>query len=109
MTIVVLSIIAGLSLLANFAMGVMIRGMLATEEESRAQASAGIRVLTGKDIETIRRRLAAVGNRALKLSDAFSLILTIRRIQLGQYTDEEPWIPANAYEDVDLPVDGLPE
>lgn len=90
-------------MIATFILAMIVRGALNADRQERNKMN--IRRMTGREIETMRRRLVAVGNPALNLSDTFSLILTIREIQLGTYTDDDPWIPADPYEDVAKSID----
>ena len=108
-TVIIFGSALAVSLVANFLLAFMLKGALTTDEETRGQVKSGIKTLTGREIETIRRKLASVGVRAMKLSEYFSMILTLRLIQTGRYEDEDPWIPPNIYEDIDIAIDGLPE
>lgn len=54
--------------------------------------------LTGRDIERIRQKLVYIGPQAVSSYDILNLIYVIRSIQLGTYSDENPYIPANPYD-----------
>lgn len=58
--------------------------------------------LTGKEIEFIRRKLASVGLQAITKDDVYNLIKTLRDSSLGLYKDDDPYFPADPYEDIDL-------
>jgi len=74
----------------------IIRGFMRTE-----RSSGGHRHLTGREIEEIRRKLSTVGLAAVSEDDVSNLIMTIRDTHLGTYVDNDPYIPADPYDDVD--------
>lgn len=98
---ITIALAAGLAVMIGVAivMAIMIRGAFRTQESSGV-----IESLTGREIESIRRRLASVGMSGVSLAEIFSLIRTLRDIQLGIYKDEDPYVPADPYEDVDKPI-----
>ena len=57
--------------------------------------------LTGREVEEIRRKLSSIGIQAITVDDVFNLIMTIRDTHLGTYVDEDPYIPADPYDDID--------
>lgn len=85
-----------LLLIGNIVQFIMLRGALKIEK-----LSGEIIHLTGREIETIRRKLSTIGMQAITIGDVFSLIMTIRETHLGNYVDDDPYIPADPYEDID--------
>ena len=94
--IIVYSVL-GLSLLANFFLVFTLRGAMRKEPIN----DDSIRELSGKEIETLRRKFVRIGVNGLTNEEIFSLFQTIRSVQLGIYVDSDPWLPANPYEDID--------
>lgn len=101
---IVLMVSVGILILAVFILSVILRGALRVEDD---RSKSGIKALTGREIEFVRRKLVNIGLRGITLSEAFSLVKTLRDIQLGLYTDEDPWIPADPYEDIDKEVNEI--
>jgi len=90
--------IAIVELIAIIIAIVIIIGFL--KENYESNSSYKKTSLTGRDIEYMRRRLKAVGKVAVNTHDIFDLIYVIRDIQLGVYKDEDPYIPADPYENI---------
>lgn len=76
---------------------IIIRGFIKTN------AGSGVhKHLTGREIEEIRRKLSLVGGlNAIAKDDVYNLIMTVRDTHLGTYVDEDPYIPADPYEDIE--------
>lgn len=74
----------------------IIRGFL-----RQKQSSGEHRHLTGREIEEIRRKLSTVGMQDISIDDVFNLIMTIRDTHLGTYVDDDPYVPADPYDDID--------
>lgn len=89
-------LIFALLLLGNIVQFGIIRGFMRAERSTEGQ-----RHLTGREVEVIRRKLATVGMSAITAVDVYNLIMTIRDTHLGTYVDEDPYVPADPYEDVE--------
>ena len=74
----------------------MIKGFVRENSVSSEQ-----RHLTGREIEEIRRQLATVGLQSIDVNDVLNIIMTIRDTHLGTYVDEDPYTPADPYDDID--------
>ena len=96
MELVGLTIILGIGTVIAIFEFFVIRGCLRVNKSSTEQ-----KCLTGREIEEMRRKLASVGLQSITIGDVFNLIKTIRDTNLGKYTDQDPYIPADPYEDVD--------
>lgn len=77
----------------------IIRGFLRTE-----QKTGEIKDLSGKEIEFIRRKLVSIGIQSVSKNEVFSLIKTIRDTNLGTWMDNDPYFPADPYEDIDSKI-----
>ena len=75
---------------------IIIRGFLRTEKSINTNKH-----LTGREIEEVRRKLSTVGLNGISKWDILNLIKTIRDTHLGTYVDEDPYVPADPYEDVE--------
>lgn len=56
--------------------------------------------LTGREREAIRRKVVNLGQRGVSVDDVLNLLYTFRLIELGQYTDEDIYVPDDSYEDI---------
>jgi len=56
--------------------------------------------LTGREREEIRRRATQLGNRGVSVEDTLNLLYTFRLVEIGQYTDEDIYVPDDPYEDI---------
>lgn len=79
---------------------VIIRGATKTERSSMRDPV----FLTGREIELIKRKIESVGMNAISINNVLDMIHTINGIQLGTYTDLDPFLPHDPYEDVDEKV-----
>lgn len=93
----ILIILLGVFLIISILEGFMIRGFLKTEKFNKNERARG---LTGREIESIRRKLDSVGISSISHGDIANLIKTFQLITLGAYQDKDPFIPADPYEDV---------
>jgi hypothetical protein len=91
-------IVIGALFILCVVLSVMLRGALINND---AENLSSIQTLTGKEIESFRRKLVMIPSRTLSREECFSLILTIREIQLGRYVDKDPWIPPDIYSDIE--------
>jgi hypothetical protein len=57
--------------------------------------------LSGTQREEIRRRLIVGGKGAVGAHEILDLIYTFRSVELGQYNDEDPYVPSDPYDDID--------
>jgi len=97
MTSIILGIIVVLLIAALVVCVGIIRGFLRVEKP----IATGVRPLTGYEIEVVRRRLLSIGMQAITPLDVFCLIKTIRDTNLGIWVDQDPYSPADPYEDID--------
>ena len=86
------------SMIGNVIMGILIRGFILGEDEGNKSTIGA--PITGTEIELIRRKLVNVGMRSITRSDMFNMMATIRGIHMGTYTDKDPYMPADPYEDI---------
>jgi hypothetical protein len=75
---------------------IMLRGYIREEKEEFKNYK--VRKITGREIEEIRRVLVTHGMNGLLRSNILDLIYTIRAIQLGDYEDMDPYVPADPYD-----------
>lgn len=99
MTSIILSSLLFISIAANVFLFFVFRG--ATKEDEETIETYKRQKLSGVDVETIRRTILAYGRKGISVHDVMDLIYTIRSIQLGQYTDTNPYMPANPYDGFD--------
>jgi len=78
---------------------IVIRGMLASRDSMIDSYKR--RDLTGREREDIRRRLLASGTSAIHPHEILDLIYTFRSVELGQYEDKDPYVPADPYDDIE--------
>jgi hypothetical protein len=79
---------------------IVIKGMLASNSATFDDYKR--HSLTGVEREDMRRRLLAQGLNGVHPHEVMDLIYTFRSIELGQYKDEDPYIPQeDPYEDID--------
>lgn len=91
-----LSFVCCILIIVVIALCFMLRG--ATLSKSEDIESYVITRLTGVDIEKIRRDIINVGMNALTTHDVLNLIYVVRSIQLGTYTDENPYVSQHPYD-----------
>lgn len=89
----------GLFVIVIVAMALIISGFMKSHQSMVAGYKR--RNLTGRDREEIRRRLLAKGITDVHPHEVLDLIYTFRAVELGQYSDEDPYIPEDPYSDVD--------
>lgn len=65
------------------------------------------KVLSGVEIETIRRKVITAGVNSISNAEIYNLIYTIRQIFYGKYVDKDPYIPADTYDDVAKKIDEI--
>lgn len=90
-------IFCGVLLIALVIMGIMLRGALKSE---KVDPNFEPRALSGREREEIRRKIVNMGPPAVSSDDVLNLLYTFRQIELGQYTDEDVFVPEDPYEDV---------
>jgi hypothetical protein len=91
-----LGILFVISTIANIFLGFAVRGAIRDRKviiENYTRTK-----LTGVLIEEIRRKLWLYGKNAITEYDILDLIYTIRDIQLGIYSDEDPYVPSDPYD-----------
>jgi hypothetical protein len=59
------------------------------------------RKLTGTQIEEIRRKLEIAGLSGVQRREVLDLIYVLRAIQIGDYSDKDPYVPSNPYEGIE--------
>ncbi len=96
MALIIFISLSSLLLLVSVLEFIIIRGFLRTEDSEGTHNH-----LTGREIEEIRRKLSTIGLQAITVDEVFNLIMTIRDTHLGTYVDNDPYIPADPYDDVD--------
>ena len=84
-----------------FVLIIIIRGCIKVDPPSPNEV---IRNYSGREIETIRYKLVNVGLNAISKTEMLSIIKTMRAIQLGDYKDVDPYVPADPYEGLYTPV-----
>lgn len=81
-------------------MFIILRGMIATVGGTFDNYKR--KNLTGREREDIRRRLIAQGMGAVHPHEVMDLIYSWRALELGQYTDEDPYVPQDdPYDDIE--------
>ena len=101
--IIILTALVVVLVVATIVLSIILRGALRFEDDFEGEISP----LTGREIEVIRRKLVSVGVRGITTNEAFSLVKTLRDIQLGMYVDSDPWVPADPYEDIGRDIDEI--
>jgi len=96
MITLILGIATGLLLIISIVEFFIIRGVLKVEPELGEE-----KYLTGREIEEIRRKVVAVGKQTITVGEILNIIRTIRDTHLGTYIDEDPYFPADPYDDID--------
>lgn len=94
--IIVLSLLA-IAITATIIEAIIIRGFMRQEENLN---NTNGHSLTGREIEYIRRKLHGAGMVSITPFDIDNLLLTLKEIQLGMYTDKDPYVPSDPYEDI---------
>lgn len=95
---VVLFVTVGILIAVIVALVIVIRGFVLSEDQDN-KTTVGYPI-TGTEIELIRRKMVGVGMKSITRTDIFNMMATIRAIHLGTYTDKDPYMPADPYEDV---------
>lgn len=80
-------------------MYIIIRGMMKTQQSLVLDYKR--HNLTGREREEIRRRLLAQGTTAVHAHEILDLIYSFRAVELGQYKDDDPYVPEDPYDDVE--------
>ena len=75
---------------------ILVRGMLNHHREEVEGSKP--RQLSGREIEKIRRGLLDIGSQDLNFNMALSLVKTAQDMNIGVYVDEDPYIPADPYQ-----------
>ena len=96
MDMLIIILFLSLLMLGNVIQFIMLRGSLKVETPT-----GEIKNLTGREVEIIRRKLSTIGIQTITIDDVFNLIKTIRDTHLGIYVDDDPYVPADPYEDID--------
>ena len=76
---------------------IVLRGAMKTTE---IDPEFDPKVLTGREREEIRRKIVNLGPAAVSSDDVLNLLYTFRMIELGEYTDEDVYVPEDPYGDV---------
>jgi hypothetical protein len=97
MTVFILYVVLTLLLVVAVIEFIIIRGFVMNDGDIEKD----VRHLTGREIEELRRKVSLAGMTAVSTETVFSLIMTIKDTHLGTYVDEDPYIPADPYEDID--------
>lgn len=97
-------LIASLILNAVFAIlivlsGIILRGIM--KNNSATIENYKRHDLTGRERETIRRKIIASGLTTVHPHEILDLIYTFRSIEVGDYHDNDPYVPVDTYEDLD--------
>ena len=95
--LIIFEILSGVLFLGCLFLLLIVVGFMRTEKfiyENYKEKS-----LTGVEIEEIRRKLIVTGINGLSHSDVFNLIYTIRQIFIGNYQDNNPYLPPDYYDD----------
>lgn len=76
-------------------LGIMLRGAIRMHGDDLA--SYKVTQLSGREIEVLRRQAINTGMSSIRLHDVLDLITTLNMIQLGNYEDKDPYVPADPY------------
>lgn len=99
MLVTILIILLTVAILGLVACGFIIRGFLI--QVKSFNSSYKRRKLTGVQIEEIRRKLSVAGLAGIELREVLDLIYIIRAIQIGDYSDNDPFVPHDPYEGIE--------
>lgn len=94
--LVILSVSNLLFLVTIAVLAVVLRGAISSQE---IDPEFEPRALTGREREEIRRRMVNIGTNVVTSDDVLNLLYTIRQIELGNYTDDDVYIPDDPYRD----------
>lgn len=89
-------VVAFVCALVAIVLGIMLRGAIRMHNDDLA--SHKIAQLSGREIEIIRRKAISSGMSSITLHDVLNLVTTLNTIQLGNYEDKDPYVPADPYE-----------
>jgi hypothetical protein len=88
--IILLSVLLGIVFIALVFVVILLRGAIVQQQIELSSYKR--KDLSGREIETMRRLIVAKGPSAITVHDVLNLIYTIRSIQLGDYSDIDPFV-----------------